>query len=55
MNRQSNVATDIIVYSSIVAGIFLMTATANGSNLMKSTLGGWGGVIQAATGQRVTA
>lgn len=57
MNRSggNNVFVDIVVYSMIVAGIFVMTANTNGTNLVKASTGGYAGIIQAATGQKVTA
>lgn len=50
-----NTATDLIVYSFIVAGIFVMTKTANGANLVKAGTAGYAGIVQAATGQAVSA
>lgn len=50
-----NTFTDLFVYSFIVAGIFVMTKNANGSNLVKAGTSGYAGIIQAATGQSVTA
>lgn len=56
MNKSSNnVFVDIVVYSMIVAGIFVMTANTNGTNLVKASTGGYAGIVQAATGQKVTA
>lgn len=55
MNQASNVLTDIVVYSMIVGGIFVMTANSNGTALTKAATGGYAGIVQAATGQRVTA
>ncbi len=51
----SNVFTDIVVYSMLVAGIFVMTSNANGTNLIKAGTSGYAGIVQAATGQTVSA
>lgn len=55
MNQSNNVFVDVVVYSFIVAGIFVMTANANGTALTKAATGGYAGIVQAATGQAVTA
>lgn len=48
--------TDIVVYSSIVAGIFVMTAPkSQGPALVGKVTGGYTGLVQAETGQKVTA
>ena len=55
MNKSNNVFVDLVTYSFVVAGIFVMTANQNGTNLVKASTGGYAGIVQAATGQHVTA
>ncbi len=48
--------TDIVVYSSIVAGIFVMTAPkSQGPALVGKVTNGYARILQAESGQRVTA
>lgn len=51
----NNSITDLVVYSSIVAGIYLFTKSGNGASLVKSATSGYAGIVQAETGQSVTA
>jgi hypothetical protein len=55
MNASNNVFVDIVVYAFVVGGIFVMTKNANGTNLIKAGTSGFGGIVQAATGQTVSA
>lgn len=55
MNNQ-NTATDIVVYSMIVAGILVLTRPGSqGPGFVKALTGGYAGIVQAASGQPVTA
>lgn len=52
----SNALTDFIVYSSIVALILVLTKPGSqGPSLVKATTGGYARIVQAETGQSVTA
>ena len=54
MNK--NTLTDLIVYSFIVGGILVMTnPKSQGPRLVKNATAGYAGIVQAATGQAVTA
>lgn len=56
MNKSSNVFTDIVVYSFIVAGIFVMTGPqSQGPKFVTAATSGYAGIVQAASGQSVTA
>lgn len=53
MNKSSNVLTDIVVYSMVVAGIFVLSnPQSQGPKLVSAFTGGYAGIIRAATGQR---
>lgn len=47
----NNTLTDLVVYSFIVAGIFLMTKSSTGSQLVTATTSGYANIVKAATGQ----
>lgn len=48
--------TDVVVYSSIVAAIFVMTAPkSQGPALVGKVTSGYARLVQAETGQKVTA
>jgi hypothetical protein len=47
----NNTAGDFVTYSFIVAGIFVMTKTGNGANLVKSLTSGYANIVKAVTGQ----
>lgn len=49
-----NVVTDIVVYSMLVAGIYVLTANTNGTNLVKALGSSYAGIVQAASGQKVS-
>jgi hypothetical protein len=54
MNRSSgsNVLTDIVVYSMLVAGLLVMTRPGSqGPPLVSAFTGGYSNIIKAATGQ----
>jgi len=52
----NNALTDLIVYSMIVGGILVMTKPGSqGPAFVKALTGGYAGIVQATTGQRVTA
>ncbi len=52
----NNAATDLIVYTSIVAAILVLTKPGSqGPGLVKSLTGGYARIVQAETGQSVTA
>lgn len=52
----TNALTDLIVYSSIVAGILVLTKPGSqGPALLKGLTSGYGRIVQAETGQSVTA
>lgn len=56
MRGGSNVFTDIVVYSMLVAGILVMTKPGSqGPSLVKASTHGYADIVQAATGQTVTA
>lgn len=56
MKGGQNAATDLIVYSMIVAGILVMTRPGSqGPALVNNTTGGYAKIVQAATGQPATA
>lgn len=53
---QNNALVDLIVYSSIVAGILVLTKPGSqGPALVKGTTRGYADIVQAETGQSVTA
>ena len=55
MNKRST-ASDIVVYSMIVAGILVMTRPGSqGPALVNNTTGGYAKIVQAASGQPATA
>jgi hypothetical protein len=52
---KQNVLTDIITYSLIVGGILVLTKPGSqGPAVIKALFGGYTGVVQGATGQKVT-
>ena len=52
----SNTASDIVVYSMLVAGVFLMTKPGGqGPSLVNALTHGYARIVQAATGQPATA
>lgn len=52
----NNAVTDFVVYSFLVAGIFVMTAPGSkGPALVNSLTHGYARIVQAATGQSATA
>lgn len=52
----NNTATDLIVYSSLVAAIMVLTRPGSqGPGFVKALTGGYGRIVQAETGQPVTA
>lgn len=52
----NNAVTDLVVYSSIVAGILVLTKPGSqGPGLFKSITSGYARIVQAETGQSVTA
>lgn len=52
----NNALTDLIVYSSLVAGILVLTKPGSqGPSLLKNLTGGYARIVQAETGQSVTA
>jgi hypothetical protein len=52
----SNTTTDIVVYSFLVAGILVLTRPGSqGPSLLKNLTSGYTGIVQASTGQTVTA
>lgn len=56
MNKSSNTATDIVVYSFIVGGILVLTRPGSqGPGFVKNLTGGYARIVQAATGQPATA
>ena len=57
MNRASqSTTTDIVVYSMVVAGILVLTRPGSqGPGFVKALTSGYAGIVQAASGQRVTA
>lgn len=56
MNRSSNVFVDIAVYSMVVAGIFVMTnPTSQGPKFVSAATKGYADIVQASSGQKVTA
>jgi hypothetical protein len=51
-----NSVTDIIVYSFVVGGILVLTRPGSqGPSFVKALTGGYAGIVQAATGQTVSA
>jgi hypothetical protein len=56
MNRSSNVFVDLVVYSFVVAGIFVLTnPQSQGPKFVTAATHGYASIVQAASGQRVTA
>lgn len=56
MNRSSNTATDIVVYSFLVGGILVLTRPGSqGPGFLKALTSGYARIVQASTGQPVTA
>lgn len=52
MNSQTNVFTDIVVYSMLVAGLLVMTRPGSqGPGLVTAAETGYSGIVRAATGQ----
>lgn len=51
----NNTASDIVVYSFLVGGIFVMTRGPQGAGLLKALTSGYARIVQAATGQKATA
>jgi len=52
MNRQTNVFTDIVVYSMLVGGLLVMTRPdSQGPALVEDTTSGYANIEKAATGQ----
>lgn len=52
MNKQTNVFTDIVVYSMIVGGLLVMTRPGSqGPALITSSTKGYSDIVKAATGQ----
>lgn len=52
MNSQTNVFTDIVVYSMLVAGLLVMTRPGSqGPALVTAGEAGYSGIVRAATGQ----
>lgn len=55
MNKGNNVFVDIVVYSFIVAGIFVMTEpNSQGPAFVKASTNGYANIVQAASGQKLT-
>lgn len=55
MRGGGNVLTDIVVYSSIVAGIMLMTKPGGqGPAVLNSATHGYANILQAETGQNLS-
>ena len=51
MNGQTNVFTDIVVYSMLVAGLLVMTRPGSqGPALVSSAESGYAGIVKSATG-----
>jgi hypothetical protein len=51
-----NGTTDLIVYSFLVGGILVLTRPGSqGPTLLKNLTSGYAGIVQASTGQTVTA
>lgn len=52
----NNSITDIVVYSFLVGGILVLTRPGSqGPAFVKALTGGYAGIVQAATGQKVSA
>lgn len=50
-----NKLTDVFTYSFVVAGILVLTRPGSkGPQFVRSLGGAWAGVVQAASGQKVT-
>lgn len=55
MNKQGGVLTDIVVYSFLVAGIFVMTEpNSQGPKFITALTTGYANVVQAASGQKLS-
>lgn len=51
----NNSLTDLVTYSFLVAGIFVLTKPGgNGPSLVKALTNGYAGIVQSATGQKVS-
>lgn len=56
MNKSSNAVTDLVVYSFVVGGILVLTRPGSqGPSFVKNLTGGYARIVQASTGQSVTA
>lgn len=54
MNRSTG--TDLVVYSFLVGGIFVLTRPGSqGPSLVNNLTGGYAKIVQASTGQKATA
>jgi hypothetical protein len=54
--KSTSSLTDLVVYSFIVAGIFVMTRpNSQGPQFIKNLTGGYARIVQASSGQTVTA
>jgi hypothetical protein len=52
MKKGGNVLTDIVVYSMLVAGIFVMTKPGGqGPALVTASTNGYSGIVKAAEGR----
>jgi hypothetical protein len=52
----NNAITDLVTYSFLVGGILVFTRPGSqGPQFIKNLTGGYAGIVQASTGQRVTA
>lgn len=55
MNKSNNVFADLIVYSFVVAGIFVLTEpSSQGPKFVTSATHGYANIVQAASGQHLS-
>lgn len=46
-----NSVTDLVVYSMVVAGIYVLTANKNGTSLVSALFSGYSGVVKSVEGR----